>query len=70
MSAMTEGCGNATVKEKLLNVMRQFQVQNIEQISRVTRVSRVTATKYLDQLLAEGKVKEIRIGNNRLFQVS
>jgi hypothetical protein len=55
------------IKERILGIAEHRSIANLEDIARHAGVCRLTAGKYLDQLVSEGKVREMRVGNNRLF---
>lgn len=57
----------ATKKEQILSITEHRHIANLETIARDADICRMTAEKYLNQLIAEGKVREMRVGNNRLF---
>ena len=42
----------------------------IEEIKRMLGVSRITATKYIHELLGEGRIIERKIGNYRLLYLN
>lgn len=54
-------------KERILGITGHQSIANLESIARHADISRLTAEKYLNQLIDEGKVREMRVGNNRLF---
>ncbi len=54
-------------KERLLGITEHRCIANLETLARHANIARLTADKYLTQLVDEGKLREMRIGNNRLF---
>jgi len=56
-----------TKKEQILGITEHRRIANLETIARDADICRMTAEKYLNQLIAEGKIRELRVGNNRLF---
>jgi response regulator of citrate/malate metabolism len=55
------------IKERILSITENRSIANLEDIARHAGFCRATAEKYLIQLIAEGKIREMRVGNNRLF---
>ncbi len=54
-------------KLRILGITEHRWIANLESIARHAGICRLTAEKYLNQLIEEGKVREMRVGNNRLF---
>ena len=55
------------IQERILEVTEHRGIANLENIARHAGFCRLTTEKYLNKLVEEGKVRETRVGNNRLF---
>jgi response regulator of citrate/malate metabolism len=67
MTNRSHGNTAEATKERILGITEHRWIANLESIARHADISRLTAEKYLTQLIDEGKVREMRVGNNRLF---
>lgn len=55
-------------KEIILNIMKEHpEGLTIQNISKIAKMSRITATKYVHELIGEGKIVERKIGIARLL---
>lgn len=55
------------LKMRILGIVEHRGISNLETVARHANIARLTADKYLIQLIDEGKIREMSIGNNRLF---
>ncbi|MCS7105967.1 MAG: hypothetical protein NZ942_01470 [Candidatus Aenigmarchaeota archaeon] len=55
-------------KEVILNILKEHpDGLTIQEVSKLAKMSRITATKYVHELIGEGKVVERKIGIARLL---
>lgn len=55
-------------KEIILNIIKEHpEGLTIQNISKIAKMSRITATKYVHELIGEGKIVERKIGIARLL---
>ncbi|MEM5794189.1 MAG: winged helix-turn-helix transcriptional regulator [Candidatus Aenigmatarchaeota archaeon] len=55
-------------KEIILNILKEHpDGLTIQELSKIAKMSRITATKYVHELIGEGKVVERKIGIARLL---
>lgn len=57
------------VSERILRVLEGAHIGDITQIAKMADTTRITATKHLQRLVQEKKLKEYRIGRARVFLV-
>jgi len=55
-------------KGKILEILnKQSEGLTIQQLSKIARMSRITTTKYIHELIGEGKIRERKIGIYRIL---
>jgi DNA-binding IclR family transcriptional regulator len=55
-------------KEIILNILKEHpDGLTIQEVSKLAKMSRITATKYVHELIGEGKIVERKIGIARLL---